>query len=224
MTGVQTCALPIYQQRPAPEGGERFRKEWFRYFSENQECYVLHDPIRGERAIRKSECAYRFATADTAFTTKKASDFTAVGIWCMTPEQDLLLLHAIHQKMEDPEVEKLLRTINGRFGCLFTAVEKKNSGQTLLQRLNRDGIRIRELVADTDKLTRAQPAEIDFENGKIYFLKDALWLPELEAELQLFPNARHDDFVDMIAYAAMERGKALPVVTDFGEVTLVPWG
>ena len=31
-------------------------------------------------------------------------------------------------------------------------------------------------------------------------------------------------FLDMIAYAAMERGKALPVVTDFGEVTLVPWG
>ena len=40
-----------------------------------------------------------------------------------------------------------------------------------------------------------------FENGQVFFPKEAPWLPDLEAELFAFPNGRHDDQVDSIGQA-----------------------
>ena len=40
-----------------------------------------------------------------------------------------------------------------------------------------------------------------FENGQMFFPKEAPWLRDLEDELFAFPNGRHDDQVDSISQA-----------------------
>ena len=40
-----------------------------------------------------------------------------------------------------------------------------------------------------------------FENGQVFFPKEAPWLRDLEDELFAFPNGRHDDQVDSISQA-----------------------
>ena len=40
-----------------------------------------------------------------------------------------------------------------------------------------------------------------FENGQVFFPKEAPWLADLEAELFAFPSGRHDDQVDSISQA-----------------------
>jgi hypothetical protein len=40
-----------------------------------------------------------------------------------------------------------------------------------------------------------------FESGKVFFPRQAPWLPDLEAELFSFPASRHDDQVDSISQA-----------------------
>ena len=42
------------------------------------------------------------------------------------------------------------------------------------------------------------------EGGQVYFSASSGWLDEWESELLLFPNGRHDDQVDTLAYAALE--------------------
>jgi phage terminase large subunit-like protein len=52
-----------------------------------------------------------------------------------------------------------------------------------------------------DKKIRMAIQAGKFENGQVFFPKEAPWLAELEAELFAFPSGRHDDQVDSISQA-----------------------
>jgi hypothetical protein len=52
-----------------------------------------------------------------------------------------------------------------------------------------------------DKKTRMGIQAAKFENGQVFFPKEAPWLRDLEEELFAFPNGRHDDQVDSISQA-----------------------
>ena len=52
-------------------------------------------------------------------------------------------------------------------------------------------------------MTRALNISVMFENGKVYFNKNLDKLFELEEELLKFPNALHDDAVDVCSYAGI---------------------
>ena len=54
---------------------------------------------------------------------------------------------------------------------------------------------------ERDKVTRMSIESGKFESGQVFFPNRAPWLPDLEAELFAFPNARHDDQVDSISQA-----------------------
>ena len=54
----------------------------------------------------------------------------------------------------------------------------------------------------SDKVTRARTLATRYEAGKVYHLRTAPGLRDLEAELIGFPNAQHDDLVDAEVYAA----------------------
>jgi predicted phage terminase large subunit-like protein len=56
------------------------------------------------------------------------------------------------------------------------------------------------LRADKDKYSRALPIAAMLESGKVFFLRNAYWLSEFEAELLAFPNGKNDDQVDAFAY------------------------
>ena len=56
------------------------------------------------------------------------------------------------------------------------------------------------------------------ENGKVYFLADAPWLHAFEQELLLFPLGPHDDQVDVLSYAAIEKTRELSFSVPSGPV------
>jgi predicted phage terminase large subunit-like protein len=60
-----------------------------------------------------------------------------------------------------------------------------------------------------DKLARAFPLQARFEAHQVHFLAEQAWIPNLEAELLVFrgDDEGHDDQVDALAYAAIERGQ-----------------
>jgi predicted phage terminase large subunit-like protein len=66
---------------------------------------------------------------------------------------------------------------------------------------------VKELTADRDKLSRSLPLQARMEAGQVWLPTDAQWLGELERELLAFPNGRHDDQVDTLAYAALVSGQ-----------------
>ena len=52
-----------------------------------------------------------------------------------------------------------------------------------------------------DKVSRMAVASAKFEAGQVFLPERASWLPDLEAELFVFPAARYDDQCDSISQA-----------------------
>jgi predicted phage terminase large subunit-like protein len=192
-----------HQQDPMAAGGNKFKKDWFRYFTEEDGFYHLQTK-NGVRRVTKSSCQ-RYAIGDFAFTTKTTSDYTVIGIFDVTPTNDVLIVGWERHRIEDPEVERLVEKVWEQWHPLYVGIEDKQNGTTIIQRLIQKGrVMVKAIPADADKITRSIPAQIDLENGKIFFAEGAQWLAELESELLRFPNGVHDDQVDVLAHAVRD--------------------
>ena len=157
----------------------------------------------------KSWC-YHLATIDPALSEKETADYTVLAHWAVTPDRELLLLDVERQRFEQPDVKGfIIRTAYGAWQLKDVRVESKAHGLALVQTLRRDGYAVRELEADTDKVTRAMGAVPRYEAHTVFHRLAAPWLDAYERELKAFPNGAHDDQVDCFSYA----GLALPKIT-----------
>jgi len=80
-------------------------------------------------------------------------------------------------------------------------IEKKASGQSLIQDLRLTGLPIFEYQPDKDKVARAYSITSLFHNRRIFapFRKD--WAMEVIDETRAFPAGMHDDYVDTVTQA-----------------------
>jgi len=194
----------LYQQKPAPAAGNKFKRAWFRYFEIADDFVVLHTPGEEEelKRIPLNRC-WCFQTCDPAASTKTSADYFVLATWLVTPHKELLLRDVIRMRLEGPDQPKLFEQGYKRWRPRLQGVETKNMGLTLFQTLRRKGLPVIDLKAETDKETRALPVMARMEAGTVYFLKNAPWLDEYENELLMFPNGEHDDQVDVTSYAGI---------------------
>ena len=80
-------------------------------------------------------------------------------------------------------------------------VEKKASGQSLIQDMRRSGLPVMEYLPDRDKVSRVYAATPIMEAGRLWIPKGKKWADDLIEELIRFPNAAHDDQVDALTMA-----------------------
>ncbi len=190
-----------YDQAPVPATGGTFKQQNERLFTQNLQTYFLHTPA-GIKPVRKEDCSV-FIDVDPAISEKQGADYMVIGTWAKTPLKDLLLLDVRrgrwdHNAQQD-EIEDAFRESEAE----FVAVETIAYQHALFQDLVVKGIPCLPFQPHRDKVARAGTASIWQGNGKVYFLKDAKWLPELQKELYKFPKAPHDDQVDMISLASI---------------------
>jgi predicted phage terminase large subunit-like protein len=204
-----------YDQLANPEDGIKFKRKNFRYFEDKGDHLVLHQPNGAVKRVLKSECI-RVAIVDTAMSEETTADYTVIGEWWFTRDKDMLLDEILRERMEDPEVEAAVRNAIRR--CAYLVVEKKQNGMTIFQRLVREGLAIRAITAEGDKIARSTTASIDSANGKIYFRANAPWLGDYENELLQFPNGAHDDQVDVTSYASIEKASEMMLEMPSGPV------
>jgi predicted phage terminase large subunit-like protein len=191
----------LYQQRPQASDGSIFKRQYFRYFTSEANIFTLQKP-EGKTTYNLHECMI-FQTCDPAGSTKTTADYFVLATWAKTPKNDLLLLDIIRMRLEGPDQINLFKQAHARWKPAFQATESKGIGLTLYQMLVREGLPVRELKADADKVTRALPAAARMESGSVYFLSGAPWLSDYEMELIAFPQGTHDDQVDVTGYAAI---------------------
>lgn len=208
-------------QRPADPEGSVFRRSTFRYFQMEERqgrlFFVLADPT-GEnpaRLVPVDECRM-FQVSDTAVKIRKRNDYTAITTAFLAPGGNLLLYEVTQAKIESPHLTRYLKT------CAFGPtswdaaslrpvrrgywpnkirpfkqyVEDAASGSTVIQTAALDGAPVTPLSGAGDKLEKAMALATLYENGKVYHLAGAYWLPDFEDELTTFPNAAHDDRTD----------------------------
>lgn len=203
----------LYQQRPQDEEGAIFKRQYFRYFEETLDDYILHTG-ETDKKVPKARCKI-FQTCDPAASTKTTADYFVLGTWAQTPDNELLLVDLLRTRLEGPEQIKLFKSEFSRWSPVFQAVETVAAGKLLYQMLVREGLPVRELKADKDKVSRALPAAARMEAGAIYFKRAAPWLIDYEDELTSFPTGAHDDQVDVTSYAVQSIIKKKPSVPRF---------
>lgn len=191
----------LYQQRPSPQGGCIFNKSWFRYFHREGSSYVLHRP-EGDIRFDERKC-WLFQTVDPAATESEKSDYFVCSTWTVTPDKDLLLLDVFREKAETTKHKTVLRGQRDKWRPTFQGVENKTFGLNIIQEAKTDGVPVRPLKADRDKVSRARPIAARYELGTVYHLANAPWLEQYESELVAFPNGEKDDQVDTAGYAGI---------------------
>lgn len=192
----------LYDQRPTPAGGGTFQHKYERVFEITHDSYLLHTP-RGEvKAVLKADCEL-FLSVDPAISEAQSADYMVIESWAKTPIKDLLLLHVHRGHWSHPDQQDEVEEQFWARDNEFAAVETVNYQHALFQDLINKGIPCRPFTPHKDKVSRAAAAAIWQQNGKIYFLKGASWLPELQKELYKFPKAAHDDMVDALALASI---------------------
>ena len=176
-----------YMQNPAPIGGGIFKDGWWNYY----------------RQVPQLE--WRAIYVDTAQKTKEHNDYSVFECWGKTSTGSIVLIDVIRGKWEAPELLQQARAFWSKHkaeiglgsGTLrYMAVEDKASGTGLIQTLRREGVPLRAVQRNVDKITRAMDVAPHIESGYVMLPDDAPWLSDFLREHGQFPNSTHDDLVD----------------------------
>ncbi len=212
--GVSFYAL--FQGRPAPAEGNKFKGQWFRYYrveGEGESAVFIMDAPDGYRRVVPLASCRRFGTMDTASSIKTSADYSVIASWAVTPQSDLILLEVIRERLEEPDLIRRARDAYRRHRLSYLSIESNSMGLGIIQTLRRGsvdpetrkrlpGLAVRGIPSLTDKVSRAGTAIVRCESGQIWFPQMAPWLAEFEMELLGFPLGAHDDQVDTMSTAA----------------------
>ena len=136
-------------------------------------------------------CDFLIQTYDTAFSTRTTADFSVIQTWGIfyLYDQDeqgyeqfapqLILLGNIKGRFEYPELRKLAQKLYNEHRPDVCMVEKKASGQSLIQDMRRGGLPVMEYLPDRDKVSRVYAASPIMEAGRVWIPKGKKWSDDL---------------------------------------------
>jgi len=193
----------LYMQNPIPEEGNIFKEELFQKWTDNDPPMVN----------------YIMVSVDTAFSTKESADFSAYGVFGVFRRieadlegrehliSNLILLECGEGRWEFPDLLAKMREINDIYEPDTFVIEKKASGQSLIQEMRRRGMPITEYTPDKDKISRANACTPFMEAKRIWVpaqrLDENTIVPRKFAQDMItnatqFPFAAHDDLTDVL--------------------------
>jgi predicted phage terminase large subunit-like protein len=194
----------LYQQRPAPEGGNLFDPTWWQYYS------VDDDLPDFERLLVSVDCT---------FTDNKKSDYV-VGAVVGQAGNSFYVLEIVREKLDIVGTISMISRLYNRYqpnGCL---VELAASGFAVFQLLKKKvpGV-IGYNPHGKSKVARASGIIPMVEAGNVYLPTSAMWLESFINEFSLFPASKNDDMVDALSMAINYcNQKMVP------QLTVVEWG
>ena len=175
------------------------KPEWINYFN------IIPDTAGQLKAhVAGSEyyldTLQKFGIVDLATTTNKDSDYTVITSFAITPDNRLLVIDMVRQKLEGPDIIPAIKRAMDKNKLQYVGIERQGFQTAIIQMAQRSGIRVKNLKTDKDKVTRALPLSARMESGDVFLLRDTHWLPEMEREIMTFPAGAHDDIIDTLSY------------------------
>lgn len=173
--------IALYQQRPAPLDGAMFRRDW----------------IKRGKAPRAG--VHVAMGVDLALSTKTSADYTAIVVMSRDEFGKLYVLDAVRERVDFPGALRLIRQMAEKWNPRQIAIEQVAYQAVVVQELLRQTtLPIKGVTPDKDKVTRAQPLALRYEQGLVSHEQLPSWF---EDELLAFPQGAHDDSVDALVYA-----------------------
>lgn len=188
----------LYMQRPTVEEGGILKRHWWQRWSRSEPPPIEHVVL----------------SLDTAFSEKDSADFSAATVWGYFRSKDteddtkspkvydnIILLDAWQGRVDFPDLRAQCKALIKKHEPDTVLIEKKASGQSLIQELRRQGIPVVAYTPDRDKVARAYSVQSIFES-------DCVWAPAGKSfadmvidQCAAFPTGAHDDLVDCTVQA-----------------------
>jgi len=182
-----------YMQNPVSQEGALIKREWWRIWDKDA----------------PPSCEFIIMSLDAAQEANNRADFNALTTWGVffneeTKNYNILLLNSIKQRMEFPELKKLVLEEYKEWEPDAFVVEKKSNGAALYQEFRRMGIPVGEFTPGKgqDKISRVNAVSDLFSAG-IVWAPDRRWAREVIEECNDFPSGTNDDLVDSTTQALM---------------------
>ena len=189
----------LYMQNPTPDDGGIIKMGYLKPWT---------DP-------EPPDCEFIIQTLDTAFSTRQTADESVIQTWGIFHQKqsdssgtehivaNLILLGNEHGRWEYPELRALAQEEYDHHRPDLMVIEKKASGQSLIQDLRRAGLPIMEYSPDRDKVSRVNASTPFMESGRIWIPADKPWADDLLSQALRFPGGKHDDMVDAMTMAVL---------------------
>jgi len=187
-----------YQQRPSPEGGGEFKKEWIQYYDK-----INHESFNN------------YIFVDPANSKNKKSDYTSIVVIGAGGDGNLYLIDAIRDKLNVREREDILFDLHSKYQPKFVGYEKygmQNDIDWIKKSMEDRNYRftITELggsLSKKDRITRLVPYffehkfffpkilyKSNFENKVVDIIDEFI-----HQEYTTFPVGLHDDMLDALS-------------------------
>lgn len=173
----------LYQQRPAPDEGAYFKREWFKYYGTRPDHLRIYGA--SDYAVSDGEGDY---TVHIVVGIDQYDNIYVLDIWR-------------GQTTTDVWVEAFIDLVE-RWKPLTWAEEQgqiiKSLGPYIVKRMRERRVfcHREQFTSVTDKVTRARSFQARASMGNVYLPEIAEWKEPLLNELLTFPVGRNDDQVD----------------------------
>ena len=175
------------QQRPSPKGGGIIRKAWWRKWEKD-----TFPPM-----------VYVTQSWDTAYAEGTHTSYSACTTWGVfqySGRYHILLLNRFRDRLPYPDLRKLAKEKYYDDKPDAVIIEKKASGQSLIQDLRQANIPVIQYTPDRDKVARAHVASVLFEAGCVWY-PDRKWADDVIEMCATFPAGDGEDIVDTVTQA-----------------------
>lgn len=175
----------LYQQRPTPDEGDYFKREWIKWYDEPPKHMAV------------------YGASDYA-VTEEAGDFTVHGVAGVDPNDDLYILDWWRKQTASEQWIETVISMAAQWQPQIWAEEGgqiiKSVGPFLTKRMRERGVYFyrEQFTSSRDKPTRAQSFRARLSMGKVYFPRNAPWVADLVTEMMQFPVGLTDDQVDVL--------------------------
>lgn len=180
----------LYQQRPTPEEGAYYKREWFNYYDDKP-------------------ASLRIYGASDYAVTDGDGDYTVHLVAGVDVDDNIYVLDLWRgQTTSDVWVKVWLDMVKQHKPIMWVEEQGqiiKSIGPFIDKRMREDRVYCRreQVTSASDKPTRSRSIQARTAMGKVFLPSKAAWLPEFQAELLSFPAGKHDDMVD--AYGLIGR-------------------
>ena len=175
----------LYQQRPAPEGGNMFDPTWWQYYD--------HDTVMPEfqRIMLSVDCT---------FTDNSKSDYV-VGAVVGQAGNSFYVLDLVRAKLDVVGTMAMIARMYKRHALSGTVIELAASGYAVYQMMSKKVPGLIGFKPEKSKEARASGVVPLVEAGNVYLPASAPWLDGFINEFSLFPASKNDDMVDALTMA-----------------------
>jgi predicted phage terminase large subunit-like protein len=193
-----------YMQEPTSESSAIVKREWWKTWDNEN----------------PPPCEFILQSWDTAFEKHTRADYSACTVWGVfymaddgsdptvrkdergTMLANIILLDAFRDRLEFPELKKLVIDKYREWSPDGVIIEKRASGAPLIYELRSMGVPVQDFTPSkgNDKISRLNAVSDIFASGRIW-APPTRWAEEVIEEVASFPSGEHDDYVDSVSMA-----------------------